>query len=193
MFSCRTAFAEGFVRPSAWYLDYTASGLPSKGGVSVAMGASLDSAKHHELSVEVAHAPWSWNKQGGFAGLGWTGSGHITPVSLNYRYSFRDETARARFYIGGSGGVSKLSGDVLFTGSGARYGGPVDKTQAAWGATAGISGALTSALSYDVGYRYLHTDGFDVSTTVGATSAGPKIQFPNTSAHILALSLNVRF
>lgn len=187
--SCQAASAANeFARVSVMKLDYIDSDLATKNGAAVAVGVDWGSKEQHQVSIEVSRASWSWTSSSfvlaGTPMLG--GNGSLTPVLLSYRYSLGQIGARVRVYGGGSVGATKFSGDVLFTGSGARYGGATDKICFSTAGQVGISGAITDHLSYDIGYRYFYTGGFDVDTPVR------KIPFPKTSAHVLALSIGIR-
>jgi opacity protein-like surface antigen len=201
-FTCRAAFTEGFIRPAAWYLDYTEAEMPSKAGASLAAGARFGEIKQHELSLEVARASWSWDHLSGLAPgfmLGRSSSGHLTPVLVNYRYYFGAADSRFIFFMGGSAGVTKVSGNVQVVLSGPpSYGSSLDKTQATWSGTVGVTAKLTMIMSVELSYRYLQTQGFEVSSRLAtapgsyAGSAGPTIHFPDTSAHAVALGLKIK-
>lgn len=189
--SSLTARAEGFIRPGALYVSYTDTGLSGKGGVSLAAGSSFGASKEHELSLEVVRASWSWWQQAGsFVGLGYTGDGHCTPILANYRYYFGQADGRVRVYAGASAGVVKSSGDVVLALSGIMGVGSVNQTKAAYGATLGVTGKISAKFSYDLGYRYLQSDGFDVAYGPPASRAAP---FPEFSAHQLVFSLKFAF
>jgi opacity protein-like surface antigen len=187
--SCSAVFAgHEFARVSVMRLDYIDSDLATKNGAGVSAGIDFGSQEQHQVSIEVSRASWSWTSSSFvFAGTSMLGgSGSITPVLLSYRYSLGQSGARIRAYGGASVGATKFSGNILFNGSGLRYGGPTDKVRPSAAAQIGISGAITDRLSYDLGYRYFYTDGFDVDTSIR------KIPFPKTSAHVLALSVAVK-
>ena len=190
--SSLTAKAEGFIRPGAVYVSYTDAGLSGNGGVSLAAGTGFGAAKEHELSLEVVRASWSWKQQfGSFAGLGSTGDGYCTPILANYRYYFGQADARLRVYAGASAGVVKSSGDVVLALSGVMRLGSVNQTKAAYGATIGVTGKLSAKISYDVGYRYLQSDNFEVAYTFPPpTVVAP---FPKFSAHQLQFSVKFAF
>jgi len=185
-----TAKAEGFIRPGALYVSYKDAGFSDKGGVSLAAGAGFGATKEHELSLEVIRAVWSWKQQfGSFVGLGFTGAGHCTPILANYRYYFGQADAQIRVYAGASAGVVLSSGDIVLALSGTMRTGSANKTKAAYGAAIGVTGKLSTKLSYDLGYRYLQSDGFDVLYASPALVA----PFPGFSAHQLMLSLKFEF
>jgi opacity protein-like surface antigen len=82
--------------------------------------------------------------------------------------------------------------DVTVSLSGVRYGASIDKTEVTFAGTAGIFGTLASVISYDLGYRFLQADGFDVTSNT-YSDFRPTIKFPKTSAHILAAGLTIKF
>lgn len=189
--SSLTAKAEGFIRPGALYVSYTGTGVSGSSGISLAAGSGFGATKEHELSLEVIRASWSWKQQAGsFVGLGYSGDGHCTPILANYRYYFGQADARVRVYAGVSAGVVKSSGDVLLALSGIMGTGSASKTKAAYGATIGLTGKISAAISYDLGYRYLQSDSFDVAYGPPASRLAP---FPGFSAHQLGLSLKFAF
>lgn len=154
----------------------------------MAAGVNLGLNEQHQLTIEVSRAPWSMRAAAAAAPAFPTlaGSGSIAPVLLGYRFSTGAPGARLRVYGGVAAGATKFSGSVVFEGSGLRYSGATDKVRPSASGTAGASGAITQRLSYDVGYRYFYTDGFDVDTSVR------KIAFPRSSAHIVSAGLSVR-
>jgi opacity protein-like surface antigen len=194
--------AAPFVRAGVQYFSYSDSDYSAEAGGSVAAGLTLGPSGEHELSLEVAHAAWSWSRPGALApGLGYSGEGHVTPILASYRYYIGAADARVRYYAGLSAGFVKPSGDAKFLGSGVNYGGSASDAAAAFGVTAGINGKLTEAVSWDLGYRYLQAQDMDVATRagVGASTtdfsgpAGPDIRLPAPSAHVVALGLKIRF
>lgn len=182
------ARAEGFIRPGALYVSYTADGFSGKGGFGLAAGTSFGATKEHELSLEVIRAEWTWNHPVGFV-LGTSGEGHYTPILANYRYYFGQADARVRIYAGVSAGVVKSSGNIVRALSGPIWFGSANKTKAAYGAALGVTGKLSTTISYDLGYRYLQSDGFDVTYTP-PTLVAP---FPGLSAHQLLFSFKFAF
>lgn len=184
------AQAQGFFRAGGLFVGYTDSEFSSEAGGSVAGGWNWGAAEEHEGSIEVAFSSWKWNKPiltTPSGSIGFRGDGNWTPILFNYRYYLGRSEARVRFYGGVSAGVTLLSGDVEFRGSGALYGGKADKTVGTFGATVGLAGQFSPTVGYDLGYRYLAVDGFDVATT-GAT-----IILPKTSAHVVSVSIRLRF
>jgi opacity protein-like surface antigen len=191
-----------FVRGGVQYFSYSESEYSAEAGGSVAIGWELGPLNEHELSLEAARAAWSWSRPFGLApGLGLSGEGHAMPILANYRRYFGAADSQVRYYGGISAGIVKVSGDATFLGSGLNYRGSTSQAVAAFGAAIGISGKLTEAVSYDLGYRYLQAQDVDVTTRTGvgpsttdfSGPAGPTIHLPALNAHVVALSLKVRF
>lgn len=181
--------AAPFARAGAHYYSYSSSEYSSEMGGGLAVGLSFGPAGEHEVSLDLAHVAWSWSRPTGLAaGLGFSGEGHLTPVLANYRRYFGAGDARVRWYAGIGAGIVRSSGDAKFDGSGTSYGGSADGTSAAFGGTLGLSGKLSAAVAYDLGYRYLQAQDVDVTT-----QAGPVLHLPAPSAHVLALGVTVRF
>lgn len=198
-FAGSRAYADGFVRPEVWYAKYTDGDFSARGAAGVMVGTAVGTEKNHELALEIARVPWNYYQQRGFAGLGITSSGHSVPALMNYRYYLGAPASTWRFYVGGAGGLSKLSGYIRDSRSGNMYEGKISKTKATIGATAGVSYNPSSGWSLDVGYRFLHADGTSVSsqTFLGAGGftgpAGLALSLPKLDAHVLAVSATFRF
>src|SRR5688572_3305754 len=90
------ASAAGFARAGVMYVGYTE--FDAETGFAVAGGLTWGAAQEHEVSLEIARAPWSWDQSFGGAGLGYTGEGDFTPILAGYRYYVGTAEARARFY-----------------------------------------------------------------------------------------------
>lgn len=188
--------ASGFVRPGVWYSHYTMDGGSGEVGGSVAAGWNLGTDRAHELSFELAYVGWSYEK--GTAPLKATGDGHLTPMLLNYRYSFGEATSGVRFYVGGAAGAAKISGHVERDGSGVRYRGDVSATEFAFGPTVGLSGVFAETFSYEIGYRYLVVGDSSVGTQLwggasGWVPGGPTVKSPKFDAHVITAALVIRF
>jgi opacity protein-like surface antigen len=185
-------------RFSGLALDYTADGYSSKGGGSLAFGTTLGATNTHEANLEIVHVPWSFARPeaslspGGF--LGRRGSGDLTPVLVNYRYSFKGPSARLGLYAGIGVGATRLTGDLHRLLSGVAYSGKVKKWTATGAVSIGLSATITQNISFDLGYRYLHIDGADVSSQlISGSQAGPDLTFEAPKAHAASLGLTFNF
>jgi hypothetical protein len=202
VFSGSSAFAEMYLRPAAWRADYSASGFAAKIGPALELGTTIESSRQQRIGVEAAYIPWGLNlltpTLAPTSFLGVVGDGHLTPVIGTYRYQIREASARWNVYIGGSAGVTKVSGRIETRLSGLAYGGDVNHWATTLAGSVGVSAAVTPNVSIDLAYRYLWLDGVDYSTFVftgvgGFTGpAGPSRSFPATKAHIISLGLTVR-
>lgn len=183
-----TASAEILVRPGLLYAAYANSELSAEIGGSVAIGKALGPTRQHELSFEVGQVGWELERPTTIPGIGTSGSGHFTPLLANYRYYFTaaDPAVGFRAYAGVSAGTLLASGDVTFSGSGARYGGSPDSAFLV-GGTLGAVARLGDTLSADLSYRYWAADGANIS------GGGPAIAFPDPSAHVITLALQFSF
>ena len=98
MFSGSSAFAEMYLHPAAWRVDYDASGFAAKIGPALELGTTIGSSHQQTIGVEAAYIPWGLNllrpTLAPTSLLGMIGDGHLTPVIGTYRYQFRDAADR---------------------------------------------------------------------------------------------------
>lgn len=179
-------------------LEYTGAGFSSKGGVALAVGTTLGSNRAHEANFELIHVPWSFRLReaslspNGF--LGRSGSGDLTPLLANYRYTINGPTARVGFYVGAGVGATRISGDLQRLLSGTTYSAQVKEWSATGAVTVGISGTITNSLRFDLGYRYLHIDGANVpSRLMSSPQTGPDLSFEAPHAHVASLGFTLSF
>ena len=139
--------ADIFIRPAVLYVSPTNSNLSSKTGYSIAAGTSLGATAQHEVSAEVAQVDWELKRGTSIPGIGTTGDGKNRLMLANYRYYFSPSETGFRLYAGVFAGATHRSGDIVFMGSGAVYGGSVSETNVAFGGTAGMSLRLSSSVA----------------------------------------------
>lgn len=199
VFACSSApaFGQAFVRPAAMYTSFTNDGFGSKTGQSVSIGTKLDSDRAHEISLEVGYVDWDSTRPIGPAGGGPSfadrATGHLTPVLGDYRFYF-SATNALRLYVGGSAGLTRVSGSFDRRLSGVAYQADIGKWKPSFGALAGVSYSLTENVSLDLGYRYFSVSGFDFQTKfIGSTTAGPTVHFDALKANQVLFSASVSF
>lgn len=188
------AAAKIFARGSTWQTDHTNSELTDSTDTAIAAGVLLGAAEHHEIGVEAAQNYWAWTRPYGLIPLHWEGKGKSKLLLASYRYYIGKSDWFVRVYLGGSVGAAKIEGDIAYNGSGVKWLGTADKTQAAFGGTAGVTLRLCSHAHIDLGYRYNNVRGFDATVSAfGTGTATRQIDFPETTARIFHAGVRVSF
>jgi hypothetical protein len=200
---CHSTFAELFVQPAGWYVDYSANGFSEEIGPAVEVGSLFGASNQHAVSLAVARVPWELSTSlpgpAPTSLFGVVGDGHLLPVLGSYRYYFGASAARWRFFAGAAAGATKISGRIETRLSGVADAGDVRKWAATFAGTIGVAFAVRHNVSVELAYRYMHLENVDYSTALatgtGGFTGGPgqTRSFAATEAHIASLGLSVRF
>lgn len=180
-----SARAEGFVRPSLFYVWPTMSGASSAAGVGFAAGSRFGPQIEHELSFE---GDWvKWDESASYSGQHVSGSLTSVPCLLNYRYYFGKAASTGRFYVGPSAGFARTTAAVSAIGSDTRVSASDSSWSAAFGASAGLVFRLAEKVELDVGYRYLVVRGSHV------TLSDVTVSLDDARASILYAGISFKF
>lgn len=208
-----TASAEVFIRPAFWNVAYTNPSFHSdrdfanplfhsQRGRSLAAGITLGTRQAHELSLELASVPWSYEdpvpgmQDSGPSPfrLGTTASGHYMPLLVNYRFYLGDAARKLRCYAAVSLGATKVTGEATMVLSGPRYAWTGSDWSTTYGGAAGVSWRMAPHISLDIGYRYLRIKGADLGTAnwPNWVAASP-LHFHDAVAHVFSGGLTFGF
>jgi len=182
---CGWARADSFLRPIVSFDSPTTDGFKDTVGYGFVAGTYLGENRTHELSFEFHYNDWDYSSS--YAGYSVKGSERNMPYLLNYRYHFGAGTDKARFYVGPSLGFTKTRLNVDATLSDAILRVESSDWAFSWGGSAGVLINLTDQTDLDLGYRYLNTDGRNVTVT------GTTVHIDDRKTHMLYAGLNIRF
>lgn len=180
-----SARAESFVRPSFYYVHPVADGASDSTAVGVVLGNTMGAELEHEFSLEVMFTSWEDSRSNPHGYI--SGTQHVLPIMVNYRYNIGSLDARVRPYVGAGAGVT----DCWIDGNG-QYGTDKFNVHAedwtfSYTAIAGVVLKLGKGIDLDLGYRWFGNDG------VSYSYANKTFESPSGNAHMGYAAVTLSF